>query len=159
MVFPDSISWLKCSFAGFALLVCCSCSHEEDYSNPYVYTVKATGFLLPGVPAGNASFSLLGSYNESSRSFLYNVNWKNLSSPPVGGGLYAAAPLPAPNAELISWAFHQPQPLSGIWHSYVLLDSSTAAHLLNDSLHFVLRTQAYPNGKFQGRLKAELQYP
>ncbi|RYE20240.1 MAG: hypothetical protein EOP51_18285, partial [Sphingobacteriales bacterium] len=101
-----------------AILLLCACSHGEDYSNPYVYNVRSAGTLMPGINNNNASVSFTGSYHAGTGSFSYYIKWKNLSSSPAGGGLYAAPTLPAANAELISWQFPQALPTSGEWHAF-----------------------------------------
>lgn len=133
----------------------CSCPVEE-YHNENIYAVTATGTTMLS-NGNNAGAKLTGIFNANTRSLMYHVDWKNLSSQPTGGGLYLIDNHPAETTRILSWNFPQGQPISATWHSTIILDSLQTNYLLNGQLHFIITSLQHNKGEVTGNLKASLK--
>jgi hypothetical protein len=136
-----------------------SCDKDNDDDDVVMYNISGDASGSQVVPAvnGNGSATMNGTYNASTREFMYTTNWSNLSGAPAMSGFYTGASGVNGTAVGTPWQLGSNLTGTGTYTGTMTLTPAQATELTNGNWYYSYGTSQYPAGEVRGQMTAAVQ--
>jgi Cu/Zn superoxide dismutase len=134
-----------------------ACDKDDDDNNNIV---EKRGLALSGnqeVPMRTtpATGTMDVSYNKTSRTLSFTVNWQNLTTAPVGSHIHGPAAKGVNAGVKFDFTTPLPKTASGTYNGSVVVDGTAIKEdsLLNGFYYVNIHTTTYPGGEIRGQIE------
>jgi len=149
-------TWLSAMIIAISLVVI-SCYKNRDYTNSsttYALSGNASGAQETPPNSSMATGTLTGSYNASTNSLQYNINWTGLTGVVTGMHFHGPASMGV-SADILVGLDVTTNGISGNGSGTITVNDAFETALLAGQVYYNIHTALYPAGEIRGQVSAK----